>query len=161
MTAVRCRIASNDQDFRQCLAIRREVFIEEQGVPEREELDDLDAVALHVLVEIEQLAVATARLISEPDATARIGRMAVRESYRHHGIGTELLSFLTDIAHQQGVHTLRLTGQLHAIPFYERAGFEAEGDVFFEAGIPHRWMTHILDPGSEVTATQRPAAESI
>ncbi|MEC8902256.1 MAG: GNAT family N-acetyltransferase, partial [Pseudomonadota bacterium] len=33
---------------------------------------------------------------------------------------------------------------LHALAFYERLGFVAHGDVFMDAGIPHREMTLFL-----------------
>ena len=42
------RIAVTD-DIATCRALRRVVFIEEQGVSEADELDDLDGVAVHLL----------------------------------------------------------------------------------------------------------------
>ena len=33
-----------------------------------------------------------------------------------------------------------LDAQMHALAFYERLGYVAEGDVFMDAGIPHRHM---------------------
>ena len=50
-----------------------------------------------------------------------------------------------DIARERGVRNLTLAGQLHAIPFYERFGFVAHGDVFLDAGIEHRAMDRALD----------------
>jgi hypothetical protein len=52
---------------------------------------------------------------------------------------------------------------VHAIPFYERAGFVAEGAEFEEAGIPHRVMRMALDPRTQSPQLERvlpPAAES-
>ena len=37
------------QDIATCLELRRIVFIDEQGVPEADERDDLDAQAVHLL----------------------------------------------------------------------------------------------------------------
>jgi predicted GNAT family N-acyltransferase len=37
-----------------------------------------------------------------------------------------------------------LHAQVQALPFYEKAGFRAEGEVFDEAGIPHRRMRKAL-----------------
>ncbi|WP_419638983.1 GNAT family N-acetyltransferase [Thiolapillus sp.] len=39
-----------------------------------------------------------------------------------------------------GFRELVLAAQVQAMPFYEKAGFNAEGEVFDEAGIPHRNM---------------------
>lgn len=46
---------------------RRVVFIEEQGVSEAEEIDDLDAAALHLLARLDGRPVGTARLLRQGD----------------------------------------------------------------------------------------------
>jgi len=85
--------------------------------------------------------VGTGRLVlSDVGGQARIGRMAVLRRYRNQGVGTAVLERLMDVAREHGVRTVTLAGQLHAIPFYERFGFVAHGDVFEEAGIEHRMM---------------------
>lgn len=38
--------------------------------------------------------------------------------------------------------------QTHAVAFYERLGWSAQGDVFDEAGIPHVVMLRPHQPGS-------------
>jgi predicted GNAT family N-acyltransferase len=40
--------------------------------------------------------------------------------------------------------SLILHSQVTAIPFYEKHGFEAQGDIYDEAGIPHRNMILLL-----------------
>lgn len=118
-----------------------EVFVQEQGVPEEQELDHLDAIAIHVLALLGGAPVGTGRLVPCGEGCARIGRMAVRPSYRRQGIGAAILTCLLDIASTQEVADLSLAAQLHAVPFYERFGFVAEGEIFLEAGIEHRMMT--------------------
>ena len=39
---------------------------------------------------------------------------------------------------------LRLNAQVSVLPFYEKLGYVAEGEVFVEAGIDHRAMTRTL-----------------
>jgi len=56
------------------LVVRGEVFVVEQSVPEEIELDDMDAVSLHVVAYVNGEPVGTGRLL--PDG--HIGRMAVR-----------------------------------------------------------------------------------
>jgi len=69
-------------------AVRHEVFIVEQAVPEDIELDDMDAVSLHVVAyNKHSIAVGTGRLL--PDG--HIGRMAVRRAARGANIGARLL----------------------------------------------------------------------
>lgn len=122
-------------------AIRRRVFIEEQQVPEDMEWDGLDAMAIHVLGRTDNgPACGTARML--PDG--RIGRMAVLPAYRNRGLGSALLQKLMVLAVDAGLEQLSLHAQIRAIPFYRHHGFEARGNEFSEAGIPHRLMQHRL-----------------
>ena len=121
-------------------AIRRNVFILEQKVPEEMEWDDDDQSSVHFIVTLEGSAVATARLTSD----GRIGRMSVLSSYRNLGIGSQLLSFILQTALNKNIKKLRLHAQVDAIRFYERKGFSAHGEIFYEANIPHREMSKVI-----------------
>lgn len=116
--------------------VRRRVFIEEQSVPETLEWDEWDPVCLHALVRAGGEPVATGRLL--PDG--RIGRMAVVRPWRRRGLGRAVLEALLEQARARGLAEAILSAQLHAIPFYARAGFRAEGPEYDDAGIPHRTM---------------------
>ena len=120
--------------------IRKTVFVVEQSVPEDIELDELDPDAQHVLAFIDGVPVGTGRITSQ----GRIGRMAVLSEYRGHGVGREILLALVEMGRNYGIDRLCLSAQCHAIPFYERMGFVAQGDIYEEAGIPHRWMEQPL-----------------
>ena len=125
-------------------AIRRRVFIEEQGVPEALEWDEIDPECEHVLAfAFDGAAVATARLL--PDG--HIGRMAVLAPWRGRGIGSAMLNHLVQRARERGFEAARLHAQTHAVGFYARQGFEAIGEEFLEAGIPHYAMVRKLKPG--------------
>lgn len=116
--------------------IRFKVFVEEQGVPREIELDELDAGCIHALAFEEGLAVGTGRLL--PDA--HIGRMAVLEGWRGRGIGSQILETLVARARSRGDAAVILSAQVHALEFYARHGFQALGEVYHDAGIPHRAM---------------------
>jgi len=131
-------------EFARCAAIRTEVFVVEQRVPPEEEMDELDRDAVHVLAWVDGTPVATGRLILGADAHAKIGRMAVLRPHRRRGVGSAVLRKLMELAKERGVREVSLAGQLHAIPFYERFGFVARGDIFVEAGIEHRTMDRAL-----------------
>ena len=121
--------------------IRIAVFIHEQGVPEELEWDGLDSCCAHVLASNAQGdAIGTARM----QANGTIGRMAVLKSWRGRGAGRLLLGALLDLAVKQGLTRVTLSAQTHAIGFYERAGFHAVGELFMDAGIPHRRMVKEL-----------------
>jgi predicted GNAT family N-acyltransferase len=143
----RVREAHWERDQEALRAIRESVFVREQGVPLELEWDGLDSDCLHLLAETgDGAAVGTGRLLPH----GHIGRMAVLPEWRRRGIGRSLLQGLIDAAHQRGVARVILNAQTYAIAFYEKAGFEAVGAEFLDAGIPHRRMILQLDhPSSD------------
>jgi len=123
-------------------AIRRAVFIDEQGVPEALEWDADDADAKHLLAVLaDGTPIGCARLL--PDG--HIGRMAVLPAWRGRGVGRALLAAAIRLARAQGHATIRLSAQTHAAKFYADAGFVAEGYPYEEAGIPHIAMQKCLN----------------
>ena len=63
-----------------CAAVRKAVFMEEQGF--QQEFDDVDDRAYHVLIQDGERPVATGRLFTEDGETYLIGRVAVLSAYR-------------------------------------------------------------------------------
>jgi ElaA protein len=127
-----------------CIALRREVFIDEQHVPEELELDGDDDACVHFLVvDDDAVAVGTARMRLIGDK-AKAQRVAVRRSVRGRGVGVAIMQALEDEARRLGAHKVTLSSQVHALGFYERLGYVAHGDVYDDAGIPHRDMTKLL-----------------
>lgn len=126
-------------DLPTCHALRRAVFILEQNVPPELELDGLDATATHLLATVDDHPVGTARLITKDD-TGKIGRVCVLSAHRGAGLGEQLILAAMDHFRAAGLTRAYLSSQSHAIPFYERLGFVAEGPDYDDAGIPHRDM---------------------
>ena len=130
-------------------AIRRAVFIDEQGVTEREEVDDLDPECVHVLAELEGRSVGAARLRDDGHGTAKAERVAVLRDARGRGVGRALMRELERIARARGCRDVLLGAQVSAVPFYLALGYVIEGDEFLDARIPHRWMRHRLEANTE------------
>ncbi len=124
------------QDQELLLKIRFEVFVDEQHVPEDEETDEHDPEALHVIAYLNNSPVGTGRMLRD----GTIGRMAVRKPYRGSGVGEAILNFFIREGEKNGFETLRLSSQTHARGFYAKFGFEAVGDEYDDAGIPHITM---------------------
>lgn len=125
-----------------CLAVRRAVFIEEQGIDPAIEIDGRDGRCIHALSEAEGRPIGTARML--PDG--HIGRVAVLPAWRGQGIGQALMQTLCAQAVSVGLQSVHLASQESAVAFYRRLGFVAAGDVFIEAGIPHLNMSLKLQP---------------
>ncbi len=131
-------------DYAPCIALRRKVFIEEQGIAEPDEIDDLDDQAIHLLAVIKGRPVGTARLLIDGEI-GKIGRICVLPDQRGTGLGKALveagIAYLRDIP---GVKKAKLGAQDHAIGFYAKLGFEPVGPFYDDAGIPHRDMVLAL-----------------
>jgi predicted GNAT family N-acyltransferase len=125
----------------QILAIRTQVFIIEQGVPEELEVDDFDPLSRHLLLFESSLPVATGRLT--PDG--HIGRIAVLKNYRRKGYASQIIAKLEALASHTGLHQVKLAAQLQALPFYEKLSYQSIGAVFMDAGIEHQLMQKLLD----------------
>ena len=132
-----CSCAFGSAAFADCLAIRMEVFVAEQNVPEDEERDEWDETAQHFLALVDGQRAATARAVAKAPGLVKIGRVAVRAPYRGSGFGARLMRAVE--ADYPGA-TLMLDAQLQALNFYAKLGYVAEGPVFDDAGIPHRRM---------------------
>ncbi|NIO43716.1 MAG: GNAT family N-acetyltransferase, partial [Burkholderiales bacterium] len=80
---------------------------------------------VHVIAYTDQCEpVATGRLL--PDG--HIGRIAVLRAWRGRGVGSQVLEALITIAQARGIANCVLNAQTHALAFYERHGFVAEGE---------------------------------
>ncbi|MEV8586270.1 GNAT family N-acetyltransferase [Streptomyces sp. NPDC051180] len=148
------REATEPVDREACFAVRREVFVEEQGVPGELEYDSHDATAVHVLAVREDGApLGTGRLLFGADAAGKtggdasvgsLGRLAVAKAARGLGVGAALVRAVEDAARLRGLTAVDLHAQTHALGFYERLGYEAYGPEFPDAGMPHRAMRRVL-----------------
>ena len=131
------RRASWSADEARLKQVRHRVFVLEQSVPEALEWDRIDPVCQHWIAEApDGTPLGTARLLEN----GQIGRMAVLPEWRGQGVGRALLKQVIEAAAERGHKAVFLHAQLSAEAFYLKAGFTPEGQVFEEAGIPHRTL---------------------
>lgn len=117
--------------------MRTAVFIDEQRVPPALEWDGLDERCVHVLAcSSDGTPIGTGRLL--PDR--KIGRMAVSQAVRGHGVGAAIMRELLAMARERGDTEVELSAQTHALGFYEKFGFVICSDEYPDVGIPHRSM---------------------
>ncbi len=148
------RVAEDHADREACFAVRTEVFVGEQGVPEAIEYDAYDAGAVHVLaVREDGLPLGTGRLLHGEAAASKtggdlsvgsLGRLAVTRAARGLGVGAALVGAIEDAARARGLTAVDLHAQTQALGFYERLGYVAYGPEFLDAGIAHRAMRRAL-----------------
>ena len=145
---VEVRLARTEADRDAVFAVRREVFVDEQSVPEELEYDELDATADHFLALLDGVPAGAGRLVitdavpiagldREAKATGILGRLAVGQAARGLGLGKLLVQAIEHRAAERGLAAVELHAQTHARGFYQRLGYAAYGDLFAEAGIEH------------------------
>ena len=88
------RVVKTKADFSSAMKVREIVFINEQQIDQSVESDGYDLNATHVIAESFGQTVGTGRIIKSADGeinTARLGRMAVLDSFRRKGIASLIL----------------------------------------------------------------------
>ncbi len=121
-------------------ALRRDVFVVEQQIPEAEEFDAADLTATHLVAIAGGTVVGTLRIIETPEH-AKLGRVAVARAWRGRGISTQILARAMEIARGRGQTRFWLAAQADKTAVYAKLGFTAYGDAFDDgSGILHLAM---------------------
>ena len=125
-------------------AIRRRVFIEEQGFCE--EFDDIDLIAVHFVAYDEcGTAIATCRIFPAADGNGFIlGRLAVSRECRKSGVGRAIVTAAEAYVREVGGRVLSLHAQSRIAGFYARLGYTAYGVEDEDQGVPHIHMKKML-----------------
>lgn len=124
-----------------CLAIRMEVFVNEQKVLADLELDEYDVspeACHHILLAAGEKPIGTGRWKVYEEGTAKLQRIAVLKEHRGGGTGRLLVEALEDNARQAGMKRTVLDGQCYAEGFYHKLGYRTVStEPFLDAGILH------------------------
>lgn len=119
--------------------LRYDTFVVERGVPEDIEFDGKDGEFLHFTLWENDEVVACLRA-NENGKLLHMGRFAVKKELRKNGYGRILMQELLKYAKENGFLGVELSAVKTAVGFYEKQGFETEGDYYLETGVPHIYM---------------------
>jgi predicted GNAT family N-acyltransferase len=134
------KIVNTEKELQDAYKVRFTVFVEEQGVPEDLEIDELEQEALHFIGYEEEEPVAASRM-RFVDGYAKMERICVLQSQRGKGFGRDILLFMERIAKEKDMDKSKLNAQTRAEAFYQSLGYETISGEFMDAGIPHVTMT--------------------
>ncbi|HET9073098.1 MAG TPA: GNAT family N-acetyltransferase [Solirubrobacteraceae bacterium] len=141
--AYEIRRTQTRQELAAAMALRYEVFCQEQGVPRHEERDGRDHDALHLIAVRDGELLATCRLVFV-GSTVQFSRLAVARSARRQGIATDMLKRTDAETQAGGARRIVLHAQTYARSLYDKAGYVVTGREFVEAGIRHVAMEKVL-----------------
>lgn len=96
------------------------------------------------LFDKETFCVACLILVPETQHLIKMRQVAVAEKMQGSGIGKYLVEKSEKWAQNQGYKEMYCHARETATPFYLKLGYQKEGDLFNEVGIPHYKMTKSL-----------------
>ena len=126
-------------EYQEVLNIRKKVFIEEQKISKKIEIDSYEKTSKYIIAFLNNRPVGTARW-RKSGLEIKLERFAVLKDYRNKGIGRRLNNFILNEIPKSKI--IYLNSQESAIGFYENLGFVVSGSPFKEAGILHIKMIY-------------------
>ena len=105
--------------------MRRNIFGEEQGIPQEMDFDGKDERSIHVLLYVNEKPepIASGRLTIE-ESLGILSRIAVVPGYRGTGVGKQLVQELEKVAVAKGITKLSLDPHAYLEKFYTDLGYE-------------------------------------
>ena len=133
--------ATTEKELEKVFAIRKIVFVDEQGCPPELEWENED-VSHHFLALSDHQPCGACRW-RKTDKGYKLERFAVLKEFRGMGVGRALIATVLDDLPSDADY-IYLNSQLDAMSLYAKFGFVAEGEQFEEAGIQHFKMVKKL-----------------
>lgn len=123
--------------------IRDEVFVKEQGF--KDEFDEIDSYATTLVFYDEDKPIGVCRYFKDKaEGEYHIGRVAIIKSYRGKGLGAVIMKTAESEIKTEGGTISLISAQLQARGFYEKQGYTAYGDTYFEEHCEHIQMRKFL-----------------
>jgi putative N-acetyltransferase (TIGR04045 family) len=141
--AVTCRAARGDAELAAHLALRRRVFVDEQGIFDGDDADerDRDPRTVHALGFVDGELCGVVRLYPLRGREWKGDRLAVAGDHRDAHVGAELVRFAVRTAGELGGTRMVAHIQLPNVGFFESLGWRTEGPPAPFHGIDHQLMT--------------------
>jgi len=138
--APRTIMASELENLKDAMHVRKKVFVEEQGILNAFDQWDMDSKGnpalmpevFHVVSyhrENPSIPVATGRMVTLRDGLYRQGivsNVAVLKEYRRQGYAQSVMDMIHMLAEEKNLITTSLHSQAHAIGFYQRIGYRTQ-----------------------------------
>ncbi|CAH0541873.1 bifunctional GNAT family N-acetyltransferase/hotdog fold thioesterase [Vibrio marisflavi] len=141
-----------DNQLNKYYHFRWQMLREPWQMPLGSERDEYDMMSHHrMIVDGRGKPIAIGRLYITPDHEGQVRFMAVKGGRQGKGMGSLVLVALESLARQEGAKRLVCNAREDAIPFYQKNGFEARGELNDQRGpVRHQQMVKQLDPMADV-----------
>lgn len=136
-----CRVVTGPDQLAAHFAVRRTVFVEQQGLfADDRDAHDADAATLHVVGLADGAVVGTVRLYPLSGGEWKGDRLAVLPGARVHHLGAELVRFAVASAGERGGTRMVAQVQVPNVRFFERLGWSCDGAPGPYRGVMHQPM---------------------
>ncbi len=151
-----CVPARSRSELEAAFAVRRRVFVEEQGLFSGTDRDSEDERSIHLVAVRDGEVVGTVRVYPVKDRPGHWigGRLAVVRRERSGGAGEMLVHEAVGTVKRRGCKKFTAAIQEENTGWFERLGWRSLGDPFEFRGRPHRTMEAGLDQAGPRTAVK-------
>ena len=135
------RPPESKEEWKNYFIFRWELLRKPLGMSKESLEDDLEDSSYHLMgIDDENNVIASGRVHFNDNNQAQIRYMAVKDSYKRKGIGSEIVTKLEDYASSKGAKKMVLNARENAISFYLSLGYSEKGPYQSDTGIPHSKM---------------------
>tara|TARA_B100001769_G_scaffold206275_1_gene165797 strand:+ start:57 stop:500 length:444 start_codon:yes stop_codon:yes gene_type:complete len=131
----------NKEEWENYLMFRWEILRKPLGMSKDSLSDSIEDKSFHLMgIDDEEKVIASGRVHFNCENEAQIRYMAVDDSFKRKGVGTEIVKELENYAQSKGANIMVLNARENAISFYLSLGYEEVGPYQSDTGIPHKTM---------------------
>ena len=131
----------NKEEWDNYLMFRWEILRKPLGMSKDSLSDSIEDKSFHLMgIDDEEKVIASGRVHFNCENEAQIRYMAVDDSFKRKGVGTEIVKELENYAQSKGANIMVLNARENAISFYLSLGYEEVGPYQSDTGIPHKTM---------------------
>jgi len=141
-----CHRARSEQERQEAFAIRKAVFVVEQGLFEKTDIDENDARSIHLVAKRAGKIVGTVRVFPLDGKGDWVGgRLAVSPGHRVGRVGATLVREAMKRVTKRGCRRFTAHIQQANVNFFKKLGWSPEGEPETYMGSPHQLMVADLD----------------
>ncbi|MBT4024405.1 MSMEG_0568 family radical SAM protein [Desulfobacula sp.] len=137
-----CHSARNQFEKSEAFRIRKDVFVQEQGLFKNSDIDENDVYAIQLVAKQKGKVIGTVRIYSEKSGADNWigGRLAIKKDFRATNAGSALVKEAMKRVQKKGCRVFTAHIQEKNIPFFLGLGWKPRGPVKLHLGYPHQKM---------------------
>ena len=152
MAEFKFKIISSEEDMKAYYKLREDIFVREQKIFSRTDVDEYDKDAIHIAAVEKSSAkmVGGVRCYNLEEDTWIGGRLSAALGYRNGRIGRNLVRFAVETVRARGCKKFLAYIQPQNVKFFERLNWKCVGDPVMHHGKFHQVMEAELEADQSI-----------